>query len=436
MSIPIICLDESLRQFCEAFRECFSKPQFKYLVTVLLALIVCQEARTLSGLTRQIADGPSVSGLSRFLSTAPWSAEDVASVWYERFVEQMSEAVQEEHARQRRQQAKRRGRPKATVVTGYLMGDDSTQHKPGGKKMEGMGYHHSTTHEKRVPGHSLVQGLYLLLGRRCPLPPRLYRQRAVCEREGVPFASKIDLMEQVIRRFEPVLGTLTHVLLDAWYGDKRLWRAARERGFHITTGVKSNRSLRIPDPQARSGWRWQHLSDYAAALSPEQYQKLVWPAQDPDEPREVYVHVVTTRIRKLYKCQLIIARPSLDCPPQAVRYWASSDLEADLPTLIGHIATRWTIEVFFGETKALLGLDQYQLMSATALVRFWTLIYLAYVFLEEQNARLRVTWQRHVTLGETRHVFQQRHWQRLLVWLHDQFSLGVQPEELQSLLVA
>jgi hypothetical protein len=436
MALPIICLDECLCQFCEAFRGCFSKPQFKYLVTVLLALIICQESRTLSGLKRQIAGGPSVSGLSRFLSEAPWSAAEVAGRWCERFVAQMTPAVQVEHARQQPARPKRRGHPKATVVTGYLIGDDSTQHKPGGKKMAGMGYHHSTTHQKRVPGHSLVQGLYLLLGRRCPLLPRLYRQRAVCEREGVAFASKIDLMEHLIRTFEPVVDTLTHVLLDAWYGHKRLWRAARERGFHITTGVKSNRWLRLADPLAPGGWRWQRLSDYAAALSPDLYQKVVWPAQDPDGPREVYVHVVTTRIRKLYKCQVIIARPTLDCPPQTVRYWASSDLQADLPTLVGHIATRWTIEVFFGETKDLLGLDQYQVMSATALLRFWTLICLAYVFLEEQNALLRVAWQRHVTLGQTRRVIQQRHWGHLLHWLHNQFSLGVTLEQLQSFLVA
>ncbi len=135
MSIPIICLVECLCQFCEVFRACFSKPQFKYLVSVVLALIICQESRTLSGLMRQIAAGPSVSGLSRFLSTAPWSAEEVARVWYEQFAQQMSGAVQDEHARQQRKQARRRGRPKATVVTGYLIGDDATQHKPGGKKM-------------------------------------------------------------------------------------------------------------------------------------------------------------------------------------------------------------------------------------------------------------------------------------------------------------
>jgi hypothetical protein len=76
MSVPIICLDARLRQFCETFRTCFSHPQFKYRVTVLLGLILCQETHTLTGLLRQMADGQSVSGLSRFLSQSPWSATE------------------------------------------------------------------------------------------------------------------------------------------------------------------------------------------------------------------------------------------------------------------------------------------------------------------------------------------------------------------------
>lgn len=55
----------------------------------------------------------------------------------------------------------------------------------------------------------MVEGLYVLLGLRCPLVPHLYRQQAVCEQEGVPFQSKIELMEATIRSFEPVAGTRT-----------------------------------------------------------------------------------------------------------------------------------------------------------------------------------------------------------------------------------
>ncbi len=107
-------------------------------------------------------------------------------------------------------------------------------HKRKGKKMGGLGRHHSSSEGKRGEGHSLVQGLYVLLGRRCPLAPQLYRQQSVCEKEGVVFQSKIALMLERIRTFEPVPGTQTHVLLDSWYTAKVIWQAARARGFLIT----------------------------------------------------------------------------------------------------------------------------------------------------------------------------------------------------------
>jgi hypothetical protein len=432
MPIPIICLDEALQHFAQRFRELLSKPQYQYFVTVLLGLMLCEGTRTLSGLLRQIAAGPSLAGLSRFLSQAPWEAAAVVEQWLKHFRETMQPQVAAELQRHRQEQPKRRGRPTPPVVTGYLIGDDSTIEKRKGKKMEGWGLHHSTTEDKRVPGHSWVESLYVLLGRRCPLAPQMYRQRAVCASEGVAFASKIDLMEAAIRTFEPVAGTRTHVLLDTWYSAKRIWRAARERGFLITTGLKSNRRLRVVDPTAPEGWTWQQLSDYTAKLSASDYVRIKWPKGD----NEVYVHVVTTRVRKLYRCQVVIVRQSLDAPLSQARYWASSDLQADLPTLLVHIATRWDIEVLFGDGKEELGVDQYQLMSATAIVRFWTLAMLAYVFLEEERDRLQRQWQRHVTIGEARREIQRRHRRHVLDWLHGQFQSGVEPDALYELLSA
>ena len=49
----------------------------------------------------------------------------MAGAWTERFHEQLTEAVEREYERQRRQRPKRQGRPRKTVVTGYLIGDDS-----------------------------------------------------------------------------------------------------------------------------------------------------------------------------------------------------------------------------------------------------------------------------------------------------------------------
>jgi hypothetical protein len=432
MPVPIICLDEALHHFAERFSEQLSKPQYQHFVTVLLGLMLCEGTRTLSGLVRQIADGPSLAALSRFLSEAPWEAAALAEQWLKHFRETMQPQVVAEQQRQHQEQAKRRGRPKAPVVTGYLIGDDSTMHKRKGKKMAGLGMHHSTTEDKRVPGHSLVESLYVLLGRRCPLAPQLYRQQAVCAAEGVRFQSKIDLMEATIRTFEPVAGTLTHVLLDTWYTAKCIWRAARERGFLITSGLKSNRWLRVADPSAPQGWRWQQLSDYTAHLSASDYRRIKWPKGDDD----VYVHVVSTRVRKLYSCQVVIVRQSLEAPLSQARYWASSDLEATPEMLLAHIAARWDIEVLFGDSKEELGLDQYQVMSATAIVRFWTLAMLAYVFLEEECHRLQEQWQRHVTIGQARREIQRRHRRQVLDWLHGQFQSGIEPDSLYDLFSA
>lgn len=432
MPQPIICLDEEVRHFAQRFRAVFSQPQYQYFVTVLLGLLECEGRRTLSGILSKVGQPSSLSGLSRFLSEAPWVQEALVAIWLEHFRTEMQPQVEAEREHQRTAQPRRRGRPKQPLVTGYMIGDDSTMSKPKGRKMEGLGKHHSTTYEQRIIGHSLLQGLYVLLDRRCPLAPHLYRQAKGCEAEGVAFQSKIELMESLIREFEPVAGTKTHVLLDSWYCAKVLWRAARERDFLITTGLRSNRWLRVPDETAAQGWRWQKLSDYLASLTEQDFVQMPWPRGG----KQVSIHVVTTSVRKLYRCQIVIVRQTLSAPLSQARYWASSDLEATTEVLLTHISARWDIEVLFGDGKEELGLDHYQLMSAQALLRFWTLAMLAYVFLEEEQHRLRVTWQRPVTIGEARREIQRRHRHCLLEWLHEQFLSGVHPEMLFDLFAA
>ena len=104
--------------------------------------------------------------------------------------------------------------------------------------------------------------------------------------------------------------------------------------------------------------------------------------------------------------------------------------------MLAHIAARWNIEVLFGDGKEELGLDHYQLMSATAILRFWTLAMLAYVFLEEEQHRLQQLWQRSVTIGEARREIQRRLRRSVLLWLFEQFQSGVQPDSLYDLFAA
>ena len=190
MPKPLVCLSEQLRQFAEYFRPCFSRRQWRYFVIVLLGLVECEERKTLTGLLRVIGESVSLSGLSRFLNQWRWSTTALARLWWsyfcERMCKRMAEPVQAEHARLKAAQPHCVGRPKETVVTGFLIFDDSVHTKPKGRAMGGLGRHYSATEKKDVSGHGLLSGLYVLLDQRCPLEPRMYCQKRVCEAEGCP----------------------------------------------------------------------------------------------------------------------------------------------------------------------------------------------------------------------------------------------------------
>jgi hypothetical protein len=228
-------------------------------------------------------------------------------------------------------------------------------------------------------------------------------------------------MAERIMRFEPAAATHTHVLCDSWYSARAIWRSAHARGFAISCGLKANRLMRINDPEAKNGWRWQGLTTYAGKLTDADYQEVIWLQQE-GPGRTVGVHTITTTVRNLGRCQVILVRGSLSAPVKEVRFWASSDLDADAATLIRHLAVRWEIEVLFADTKDLLGLDQYQVMRATAILRFWTLVLAAYVFLEEEGARLAAASNQHVTIGDAQRAIQRAHWVHLLNWLRQQFQ--------------
>jgi DDE superfamily endonuclease len=141
----IVCISEQLCQFLEIFRPCFSQRQWKYFVIVLLGLVECEERKTMTGLLRVIGERVSLSGLSRFLNKRPWSPEKVAQTWLLRFRGRMDVFAQAEHDCLEAEQPKRVGRPKQTVVTGFLIFDDSVHEKPKGRKMGGLGSHFSNT---------------------------------------------------------------------------------------------------------------------------------------------------------------------------------------------------------------------------------------------------------------------------------------------------
>ncbi|HEY9153333.1 MAG TPA: transposase [Anaerolineales bacterium] len=425
MPKPIVCLSEELCQYLESFRSCFSKRQWKYFVTVLLGLVECEERKTLSGLLRLVAERISLSGLSRFFSKWSWSPAEVARVWMERFRQRLDQLVQAEHQRLKAEMPKSIGRPPATVVTGYLIFDDSVHVKPKGRKMGGLGQLYSDSERRNVIGHCLFTGLYVLLGQHCPLPMQMYRQKSVCQQEGVPFESKIQMATHQIESFEPAAGTATHVLIDSWYHCQEVRRAAQKRGWDVSGGLKSNRVMRLISEEGQR--QWIKLSAYAASLQREDWSEVTWPSEQGGQ--KMYAHLVQTWVRKLGPTLLLVTCHNLDEPLKSVRYWGSTLLNLDAQALVNILAIRWNIETFFEYDKDLLGSDHYQLMTAQAILRFWTLIACLMCFLEEQRAACESS---PFTCGDARLQIQQQHQINLLLWLKDQFQSNSSFEQISA----
>jgi hypothetical protein len=152
---------------------------------------------------------------------------------------------------------------------------------------------------------------------------------------------------------------------------------------------------------------------------------VVWPSDQGGQM--LYAHLVQTWVRKLGPTLVLITCHNLDEPLKSIRYWVSTMLDLDAQGLIDILAVRWHIENFFEYDKDLLGSDHYQLMSARAILRFWTLIACLMCFLEEQRA---ISDHRLNTCGEARRKIQEEHRRNLITWLQGQFHAGATIDQI------
>jgi Transposase DDE domain len=430
MAHPIIIQESTLRNYLGAYREAIRPAQWTYFETVLMGLIHCQASHTLSGLLRSVAVWVTVWDLSRFLVSPRWSAASLAEARYRFFGGEVQPLVAAAHAEQRLNRSKQPGRPKATVVTGYLILDDSTHVKRYAKKMGGQGQHYSSTDRRTMPGHSLFQGLYWVAGHQYPLDPQMYIQKAVCEQEQRPFRSKVDLAVQVVEHFEPLPDTQTHVLIDSWYVNKRMWKAVRERHWDLTGGLKANHKLRTQDAEGQR--IWVRLDDFAAELPGDRFQPIPWPSQTGETT--VYAHMLRTRVKKLGACQVLIVKPTAEAGADQARFYLTTRLEDPLAQVVQTVALRWTVETLFADFKELMGSDQYQLHSAEAIQRFWALGLCLYQYLDSLRHRLARRTHRHVTMGETLAWLRHRHETLRVNWICWMARRGTQPPRIQATL--
>lgn len=326
----------------EQFHGCFSARQFGHFEAYVLGLILGREGRNVQDIAALYPTGCDQATLNHFLTEAPWSPE---AVW-------------------------RRGRELVREFLGalsprrvWLSLDDSVTPKPYGRRMQGAGYHYSTSAKHPVWGHAMVAALVSAGKWAFAWAGEMYRQKAECPRGE--FRTKVQIAEGYVKEFAAPAGASVTVLGDAWYFFRRLVGAAQARGFDWIFGCKSNRRVCYAGRVVR-------VSQLAKRLSPDQFGRITI------HGRQFVVASRVVTFPKIGPGQVVfyaeVRGSSRRIRRRDLRQIATNRCDWTPRTVLAGYMQRQRIENFFKDAKQHLGLGEYQLRKVQGIQRHWALV--------------------------------------------------------------
>jgi SRSO17 transposase len=373
---------ECLSNFLSAFRKGFKNiAQYRHFQAYVVGLIIYLGSKNLAGSRWAIPDGRAACSIYRFVAQMEWDAAQV-------------EQVRWEMLNRRTRRAVRAAVRKGQKVPAFLAIDDTLVEKTG-KKMEGVDRHYSTRVGRNRLGHVWVTGHLIVLGHSYPVSWKFYARQAVCQAIGRNFLSKIDLAQVIVREFEPLPGTQTYVLTDAWYPSHDMLKTCARRGFFYISAVKSDRKF-------AAGQHNLQVQQWVQALPKRAFDLVTVNAQC------YKVWSATGTLTNGQRVKLVINR-TLGTLGQPWRYLISTDLSLSAATILSYYLARWEVENFYRATKQLLGWGDYQVRDLYAVERHILLMMAAHAFLEIQRQeayRETVEPDAHFTLGDIQHRYQ------------------------------
>jgi len=343
---------EKLDAFFDPLRDHFLWKHFEYFRVLVLTMAAAWGRRTVSALYRHWAgQGPGHrTRWNNLLNLHRWDAQEAL--------------------RQKAYQLLQRLKPhKGDVVEMVL--DDSNKCKRG-KQMQAVGWVHDAASGRVVRGHLYVAAVLRFRGYVIAWGIRLYIKKEHCRALRQPFRKITQLAAELIEWFCPPDGVRVRVLFDSYYLCDRVVKACRRRRFRFVSTIKTNRNLYKngrPLKTAAYGLNLfrrgprRHVSiRKSRGLTLFQYVDAHWM----DVGNLGRLHVVFSR------------RPS---------YGKALGIVTDDPNLSAQGIIRaydvrfGVIEVFFKDTKQLVGLGQYQNGSVGAAVTHLHLLCFAYALL-------------------------------------------------------
>ena len=315
----------------KSFLSGLTRPQIKHFLLYLVGLIWLIKFHSTREIAAQFAKALP-DNLQRFLNGSP-------------------------KKRQRLQEANQTLIASAANRYGEVLAiiDDTTCAREG-KKIQGIGVHHSA--DGLVKGQCAVTCI-LKFGAQCfAWAVAGYQPKSFCG-DGA-FKSKIDLALEILASLQDQLRTSVCVLIDSWYACAPVLNPIIEAGWRFVAALKNNRILEIDGKKIIVS----HL-----AKGPRTYKTVKL-----SKKRKLKVAKKLVWLPKVGRVLLFITKGGA----KEVRFLITNDLDMTEVQMVELYRERFGIEIFHKDIKQHLAFGHMFMRSWQGVQTHWTLVAVAY----------------------------------------------------------
>ena len=179
--------------------------------------------------------------------------------------------------------------------------------------------------------------------------------------------SKIKIVQEIAQEL-PAPPFPSFFLYDSWYTSADIIQAFIKKGFFTVGALKTNRIL-YP-----AGYKMQvsELASYMKESMPSIHTMTVG-------KRKYKVYRYEGPVNGVGKAVVLLSYPeNAFGEPSALCAFLCMNCTLSIEEILTIYIERWSIEVFFRESKQKLGFDQYQIRSSQGIKRFWLLMSLSH----------------------------------------------------------
>lgn len=344
--LRLLRIPREVQGFFEPVHRLFHKPQWRHFRFLVVALAMAWARHNWASVWRLVEGGPWRQKLNEFMVKAPWDGSKALmglAVWLLK---------------------KLRPRRGETV---YVPVDASHLVKRA-KKMAGLGYFKDPATGRFEWGHQFLALGFWFRDLFLPAALAMYWPKKNVP-AGRQFRTLNQLAAEMIRNLQVPPGVRIVVLFDAYFLNATVLDAVRERGWTWVSVASANRNLRVA-----SGHRTK-IGIYRRTCWRKGFRPVTFEAFGRAK-RYRATEARTVWLSKVGKVQVVFCKAHRKQTPLALVSPSGSRRQ-----LIEHYAQRWAIELFFKETKQLLGLGHYQTRAPQGVERHLQVVACAHLLL-------------------------------------------------------